>query len=372
MAECWNCLKPAPSNAPCPSCGQLPFSMQSVREPTPERPQPQPATTDPGYAPDPTPEQTKPLFGESNLFGQRVSDSDLLFPPKSPNPSVAGPGQPPTGVRRVHAGIPDATGEPMPPMPPGLPMPPGPGTQLGPTSYGSGGGIPDGRPKAGQPKPAGSRGRAAKKARPIRTADRGRVVIGHIAGTVSLGSVRTTFYGRRALTIAVVIAVLLTAYRLATDPATSQAFTFLLVMAMLILLVLLFLIGRFVPFILGFRRQKAARQTEYDLEVRRFRVTPLGTNRTRSCVMFGHAFGDEMRQGDIVRVLGRTKGREQHLVATRVEILDTPTDQNVTSRVIARKPTPYLLAMWVSRVCWLLTLVVVLAIANTIYGMAHG
>lgn len=235
-------------------------------------------------------------------------------------------------------------------MPPGPPMPPAPKTQTRPRST----------------------SKPTKKARPIRTADRGRVVIGHIAGTVSLGSVRSTFYGRRALTIAIVIAILLNAYRLATDPATSQAFTFLLVMVIGIVLVLLFLIGKFVPFILGFRRQKAARQTEYDLEVRRFRVTPLGTNRTRSCVMFGYAFGDEMRQGDIVRVVGRTKGREQHLVSTRVEILDTPTDQNVTSRVIARKPTPYLLAMWISRICWLLTLVVAFGIANTISELAHG
>ena len=92
---------------------------------------------------------------------------------------------------------------------------------------------------------------------------------------------------------------------------------------------------------------RASSPTEMAVPVRRFRVQAM-TGEVHACLLVGDLLGDEVRQGDVVRVRGR---RDRHgvLVAKSVEIMTSPSGP-VSTTVTARLPAGFVAARVADRV----------------------
>jgi hypothetical protein len=113
------------------------------------------------------------------------------------------------------------------------------------------------------------------------------------------------------------------------------------------------------------RRAGEADPSPVGVEVRRFRVDSV-TGELVACVLRGTLSGDEVRHGDIVRVSGHPH-RDGHLVAQRVEVLDSVTGP-VVSRIRPRVPWPHR-ARWARWIPYALAVVLALAAPLVVTGL---
>lgn len=105
--------------------------------------------------------------------------------------------------------------------------------------------------------------------------------------------------------------------------------------------------------------------SEQSLTIRRFRVqSPLG--QTQACVMIGELQGDELRQGDLVRVYGR-EHRDGHRNTRKTEILQS-VGGPVSSTVLAKRPASFTLTWVFDQLAKSASFVIVLLMLSALYG----
>jgi hypothetical protein len=189
---------------------------------------------------------------------------------------------------------------------------------------------------------------------------------GQIVGRVSVDTVRIRLWGKPALTMAGLLAVIVVMLRLLQGGAGRGDTVFGPLLVPVIVLV--YLVGIFYVLLGGSlagygrllgrsagRAAKAAsrvavqgtaagargglgavgraRVGEHDEAARRFRVQTV-TGDVHACLLLGDPEGDDVRQGDIVHVTGR-RTRQGHYVVTRVDVLSGPSGP-VISTVLPR------------------------------------
>jgi hypothetical protein len=290
------------------------------------------------------------------------------------------------GMRPAAGGVPWATppGPSMPATsgsrgrPPPGPPPPGPtppmAQQSGPPGPSSASGVaaavpsqPSATPSTGSM--AGPRTHVAPSVAATMSVGNSASVVGIITGPVSQDTRYYRFWGWKVLSPLLVVAALsLLAVAAVSGQVSilgSGLFTAVVVLVFLLIIMVMAVGVSFsdIAHAIGRAGAGAARQTvkaggrglaagtkgavsvatrgsisEQSLPVRRFRVqSPLG--RTYACVMIGELQGDELRQGDLVRVYGRER-RDGHRNTRKVEILQS-VGGAVSSIVLARRPASF-------------------------------
>ena len=390
---CWNCGRSYEADRPtCPSChvrprepgeGDLRIDGVDRRSSEPadglDATEGRPSSGTKSSAPvlEPASDADRPLFGDTPLASQP------LFPPVAPvrrdvrsvadQPSASARPQ-----RLVDTGI-NAHPAPATIPPPGAAPPPLPGVAAPalptPGSAATGSGRSSAPPPIGASPAAsatgstGVSGWGAGTAGPVPSAPSTVAIVGVVNGTVSIDAEVRRLWGKKACLLAGL--VLLTVALVRNENGLSSA-----VDLMSKIFIGLIIIGTVVTAVTrggpsfdsllyggvswaatttartasrGVRavgRKGAAggraSGSEHIISVRRFRVQEI-TGPITACVLRGELDGDEVRHGDIVRVVGR-RAKQGHVEARRIEVLSSPTGPLI-SAVTARLPPGLRVAM---------------------------
>lgn len=393
LVPCWNCTRQrSDDESPCPSCGLRPRGVTGQVGPLAAVPD-----ADPGAAPiAPTTDPLAEATPESPLLG--TPDSARLFPGTSTERTPDVPLFPPgpggvLGQRRVAPPIAALSGPEPPsgPMPPPEPVPPsGPQTATAlPTDQGvpppvtpgnlSSGTTASGRSPLLHPRPLLPILKALAGGGP---AD-GDVVVGVVNGSVTQEAGYHRFWGARILVVALIALLVSVLAQVVRDGAAGGATLVGLLRHPVSLLVTIGVVsvvtfggsvsGRFRGVGRGTGRAgvgRAARgaasramgsvgavrstsATKATLTMRRFQVQTM-TGEIYPCMLVGDLVGDEMRQGDVVRVRGRRDRRGMYIVKA-LEVLSS-TGGPVTATVTARPPAGFTAAKIADRTCMALGL----------------
>ncbi len=210
-------------------------------------------------------------------------------------------------------------------------------------------------------------------------------LVGVVNGTVSIETSRERFWGMRMLAAATAAAGLIVIVRLATSGSTRPE---LLLYPPLVPLALLaahrMLLGSWFDRATtgghgahpagspaGAGRFASARRSGgmvggCELTLRRLRVQPLAGG-TLACIMFGELTGDEMRHGDVIRVVGR-RARDGHCVVRRIQVLASPVGP-VISQVKGRPSIGFRSARLTSRLGFVLSAATLAWLAFVLAGL---
>jgi len=226
----------------------------------------------------------------------------------------------------------------------------------------------------------------------------GDVIVGVVNGTVLQDTEYHRFWGIRVLVSALVLAGVAIAIRAVRDGATIGAS---LARGLFPGLIVLLFLGGIYAFMFGISPRRyagglcrGARRTaaglgraaahgaaagvrggagavsgtsvtERELTIRRFRVQTM-TGDMYSCLLRGELIGDDVRQGDFVRVRGRRHRSGVHVVKT-VEILASPAGAT-TVTISCRPPAGFAAARFAHRLGVVTGVIVLLWSANLVLG----